>query len=224
MGNIELENGLGWLEDHREDGEIYLDIDIAPVSFQSGTSQRKNAVKQAIRSALSKLDYMITGDASFHLTWQLHEQKRLETSKTADLDNILKTLIDGCCGLDGVLIDDNQLDDVHVQWVNYYDYDNDKVIIKINFSPSETIKKNKLSFIEMDKDLYLPISLYEEITKRKSTLSILETQYTTRKDAINNEGYLRATRHKNKMQRVFHKTRLTEYKKLSKLEYINKSL
>ncbi|MBB1420135.1 RusA family crossover junction endodeoxyribonuclease [Pseudoalteromonas sp. SG44-1] len=219
MSEITLDYGLGWLEDLREDGEIYLDIDISPVTLQSKNTQRKEELKKAVRSALSRLDYVLTGDVSFHLTWQLHEQKRLETSNSSDLDNILKPLIDSCCGIDCVLVDDNQLDDVHVQWVNYYDYDNDKVIITLNFNPSETIQKAKLVFVEIDKDLYLPITKYESVAERREAFDLLQTQYSARKTEIEKDGYLRATRRKNKMQRVFHKGRLCEYEMLNKNEY-----
>ena len=219
MSEITLDYGLGWLEDLREDGEIYLDIDISPVTLQSKNTQRKEELKKAVRSALSRLNYVLSGDVSFHLTWQLHEQKRLETSNSSDLDNILKPLIDSCCGIDGVLIDDNQLDDVHVQWVNYYDYDNDKVIITLNFNPSETIQKAKLVFVEVDKDLYLPITKHESLAERREAFDLLQAQYLTRKSAIEKEGYLRATRRKNKMQRVFHKGRLCEYTMLNKNKY-----
>ncbi|MFS1902820.1 RusA family crossover junction endodeoxyribonuclease [Vibrio lentus] len=221
MRTITLDYGLGWLEDLREDGEIYLDIDISPVTLQSNNTQRKEELKKAVRSALSRLDYVLSGDVSFHLTWQLHEQKRLETSNSSDLDNILKPLIDSCCGIDGVLIDDNQLDDVHVQWVNYYDYENDKVIITLNFNLSETIQKSRLVFVEIDKALYLPITKHDNLDDRRKVFDQLHAQYSTRKSAIEKEGYLRATRRKNKMQRVFHKGRLSDYTMLNKNEYLD---
>jgi Holliday junction resolvase RusA-like endonuclease len=220
MNTITLDYGLGWLEDLREDGEIYLDIDVSPVTLQSKKTQRKEELKKAVRSALSQLNYVLSGDVSFHLIWQLHEQKRLETSNSSDLDNILKPLIDSCCGINAVLIDDNQLDDVHVQWVNYYDYYKDKIIITLNFNPSETISKEGLVFVEIDKDLYLPITKHENLSERTESFDHLQTQYLTRKSAIEREGYLRATRRKNKMQRVFHKGRLCEYTMLNKSDYL----
>lgn len=220
MNKITLDYSLGWLEDLREDGEICLDIDVSPVSLQSRNSQRKEELTNAIRSALSRLDYVLSGDVSFHFTWQLHEQKRLETSNSSDLDNILKPLIDSCCSINGVLIDDNQLDDIHVQWVNYYDYENDKVIIIFNFNPSEKIAKKGLVFVNIDNDLYLPITKYLNLSERTEAFSHLQTQYSTRKSAIEKEGYLRATRRKNKMQRVFHKSRLSGYTMLNETEYL----
>lgn len=224
MKTIELEKGLGWLEDIREDGEIYLDIDIAPVTLQSKNHARKQEFKGAIQSALSKLDYMLSGDVTFHLCWQLHEQKRLETSNSADLDNILKPLIDSCCGLNAVLIDDNQLDNICVHWTNYYNYDNDKISLTINFIPSETVAKEQLVFVEFDSNLYLPMTLHENLEKRKEDLEKLNEKYSGRKDAIDTEGYLKATRRKHKMQRVFHGGRIAEYLKLSKDEYCTKVL
>lgn len=223
MITFTLDCGLGWLEDLREEGEIYLDIDVSPVTLQCKNTKRKDNLKKAVRSALSHLDYVLSGDVTFHLTWQLHEQKRLETSSSSDLDNILKPLIDSCCGINGVLIDDNQLDDVHVQWVNYYDYTNDKVIITLNFNPNETVPKAGLVFVEIDKDLYLPITKYETLAERVEAFDYLQTKYLTRKSAIEIEGYSRATRRKNKMQRVFHKGRLCEYTMLNKKDYIEYS-
>jgi Holliday junction resolvase RusA-like endonuclease len=220
MSDIALDNGLGWLEDLREDGEIYIDIDISPITLQSKNTQRREKLQKILKSALSNIDYVLSGDVSFHLTWQLHQQKRLETSNSADLDNILKPLIDSFCGIDGVLIDDNQLDDVHVQWVNYYNYDNDKVIISLKFNPSETIKKSGLVFVEMESNLYLPIFQHVKLDERKEEFDKLEAEYFATKSAIQNVGYLRATRRKNKMQRVFHKGRIAEYEKLSKEEFL----
>lgn len=220
MSTIPLDYGLGWLEDLRENGEIYLDIYISPVTLQSKNTKRKENLKKAVRSGLRHLNYVLSGDVSFHLTWQLHEQKRLETSNSSDLDNILKPLIDSCCGIEGVLIDDNQLDNIHVQWANYHDYDKDKVMITLNFNPSETIPKKRLVFVEIDQDLYLPATKYENLTERRESFELLHAQYLTRKSAIEKEGYLRATRRKNIMQRVFHKGRLCEYTMLNKIEYL----
>jgi Holliday junction resolvase RusA-like endonuclease len=220
---IELANGLGALENIREDGEIYLDLNIAPVTLQSDNTHRKQELKNAVRAALSHLDYMLSGDATFHVCWQLHEKKRLETSSSADLDNILKPLIDSFCGLDAVLIDDNQLDSIFVGWANYYDYDNDKLIVTINFNPSETISKENLVFVAFDKQLYLPMTLHEDSSKRKEDFSSLEEKYIKRKQDIDNQGYLRATRRKNHMQRVFHKGRLAEFQMLTKDQYLNEA-
>ncbi|QYK07594.1 RusA family crossover junction endodeoxyribonuclease [Shewanella mangrovisoli] len=220
MATFTLDYGLGWLEDLRDEGEIYLDIDISPVSVQSKNAKRKEELVDTIRSAFSHLNYFLSGDVSFHLTWQLNEQTRLETSSSSDLDNILKPLIDSCCGIDGVLIDDNQLDDVHVQWVNYYDNANSKITLTLKFNPNETIPKAGLVFVEIDNDLYLPITKHVNITDRVDAYNHLQTQYLTRKSAIEMEGYLRATRRKNKMQRVFHKGRLSEYTMLKMKDYI----
>ena len=167
---------------------------------------------------------MLTGDVSFQLCWQLHEQKRLESSNSADLDNILKPLIDSCCGLNAVLIDDNQLDNICVQWANYYDYDNDKIIVTINFNPSETIPKEKLVFVAFDTHLYLPMTLHDNIPQRIKDITELEGTYSKRQQAVETQGYLRATRRKHQMQRVYHLGRLGDYTKMSKEEYRTKVL
>lgn len=219
MQAVELGDGLGWLEDIKEDGEIHIELYASPVSLQA-KPERKLELKKIIKSVVEKIDYILTGDVSLHLEWSLHEQKRIETSSTADLDNILKPLIDALCGIDGVLIDDNQLDDIHSTWVTHYDYDEEKISITLNFNPSEILNKSDLVFVKMENNIYLPVARHQEKSKRENEFKSLEARYEQRRSDIDALGYHRATRRRNKMQRVFHVGRLIEYTKLSKEEYI----
>ena len=53
------------------------------------------------------------------IEWTVHEQDRYESDAAPDVDNILKPLLDGLCGPEGVLIDDCQVQAVDCRWIDW---------------------------------------------------------------------------------------------------------
>jgi Holliday junction resolvase RusA-like endonuclease len=142
MSIIDLDNGLGFMDHDEENCELYFNLYLPPISHQSKNKEAKQRLQASIRKVLENIDFYLIGDISFHLLWNLHEHRRIETDGAADIDNILKPIIDGFTGFGALIIDDNQIDDVHAQWGHYYDYKNDKFVVTIKYEPNQLINKD----------------------------------------------------------------------------------
>ncbi|MHA7862980.1 RusA family crossover junction endodeoxyribonuclease [Flagellimonas marinaquae] len=91
-----------------EFGELTLSFSLQPVSLQS-SSRKKEFIKNEIRKTTSKLKYLLSGDVKVEIQWILHEQERYESGESPDIDNIIKPILDGISGPNGILIDDCQV-------------------------------------------------------------------------------------------------------------------
>ena len=106
-------------ENPPESGEIKFIIDRPPVSLQS-KGNRKKKFKEHVAAKVDTAGFLLSGDVSVRIQWSVHEQKRYETCTSADVDNIVKPLLDAICGPKGILIDDNQVQAVVLQIENRY--------------------------------------------------------------------------------------------------------
>ncbi len=208
MSIIDLDRGLGFMEHDEVNCVLYFNLYVSPVSLQSKNAEAKRKLQSSIREALTRLDFYLIGNVSFHITWNLHEHRRIETDGVSDIDNILKPIIDGFTGYDALLIDDNQIDDVHAQWAHYYDYNDDKFVVTIRYEPGELIPRKALFLLQLEKNLFIPTQLHQDSNERALELERIQSDYQQRKQDISSEGYSRATRRKNRMQRFFHKSRI----------------
>ncbi|MGI2045648.1 RusA family crossover junction endodeoxyribonuclease [Shewanella oncorhynchi] len=228
VGIINLDNHLGFMEHVESECEFYFNLNISPVSHQSASTaakERKRELQASIRDALKSINFYIVGDITFYLQWNLHEHKRIETDGAADLDNILKPIIDSFTGFDALIIDDNQIDNIQAQWAHYYDYHNDKFTIIITYERGQLIPKDSLFLLQLEKSIYIPIKIYPDKESRKAELEKIIADYAKRKVAIEEEGYDRGTRRKNRMQRFFHVNRIDkQFKKGNKSEYLEQAL
>ena len=84
-----------------EDGLITFEVPIAPVSFQ-GTGTRKAGVVAAVRSAVSGCEYLLSGDVKIAIEWRISERARYEADSAADVDNIVKPILDALSGPSGI--------------------------------------------------------------------------------------------------------------------------
>lgn len=213
MSIIELDNNLGFMEHVESECEFYFNLNISPVSHQSTSTaakERKRELQTSIRDVLKNIDFYIVGDITFHLQWNLHEHRRIETDGAADIDNILKPIIDGFTGFDALLIDDNQIDDVQAQWAHSSNYHNDKFTVTIKYESGQLIQKDSLFLLQLDKNIYMPIKNHADKKLKVIELEQIILAYEKRNKAIESDGYDIATRRKNRMQRFFHISRIDD--------------
>ncbi len=228
MSIIDLNDGLGFMEHDEIECKFYFNLYISPVSHQSETraaKERKSNLQASIRSVLKNIDFYIVGDIKFELLWNLHEHRRIETGTAADIDNILKPIIDGFTGFDALLIDDNQVDSILAEWAHYYDYNNDKFTVTIQYEDDQLIRKDSLFLLQLEKNIYIPIQMHSDVSAKEIELEQILSAYTQRKKAIESEGYDRATRRKNRMQRFFHISRIDDrFTKGDQSDYLKHAL
>lgn len=136
-------------------GELSLSLDMPPASRQATTAAKKR-VKSAIRELTRPLKYLLDGYVWITLDWQIHERFRWESDASADIDNIIKPLLDALSGPDGVIIDDSQVKSLSSNWFAITT-DDQRVDIKIEFIKDEWLPKDGLVFVRIKGPLCYPV-------------------------------------------------------------------
>ncbi len=193
-----------------EIGEIKFTIDCAPVSLQS-SSDNKNNLRRIIKEIISEAEYYLSGDVHIDIQWYIHEQKRYESSSSADVDNIIKPLIDSISGKEGILIDDNQVQSINCRWIDYPESSKEKTEIIIQFVPNEHIRKSTVYFVEYKNALCLPVWGEDPQQIQKLFIETYEKSLSYRDDWSTREKSYYITKLIMPMQRVFHKSRLNGF-------------
>ncbi|KHT56813.1 hypothetical protein RJ43_00020 [Alteromonas macleodii] len=191
-----------------ESGLFFFEVERAPVSLQANPN-KKMEFKEFITSKLEKVSFMLTGDIKISIEWFIHEKKRYETSSSADIDNIIKPLMDSLCGPQGIMVDDNQVQSVNCHWLDYHDLEKEKIVITVEFFPTDFVLKEGLFFVEVDKNLYMP--LWESLDKKaqKAMVELYEQGIKIRDMMVANAGFdYYSAKSVMAGQRVFHKGRL----------------
>ena len=162
-----------------EFGEITFSLPIAPVSQQATAASKEKLVAE-VRKITSPLEYLLEGDVQIEIQWLIHERLRWETDASPDVDNILKPLLDGLCGRDGILIDDCQVQSITSFWVDWT-RDDQQLDIRIRFVPESYLPKAGLWFVRLKDALCFPVPA--EVREKKAVqpwLDAIELAIATR--------------------------------------------
>lgn len=133
-------------------GKLKLNFNFEPRTYES---KKKDKFKLHIQQVLSDIQYMFYGEVSLVITLYFNEKKRYETSDYGDLDNYSKVICDAIKGNKGVLIDDSQIQSLHILWIDTYS--TPYFTIELKASPDDFIMK-PLVMVEMPDKLYYPFS------------------------------------------------------------------
>ena len=190
-----------------ESGKIEFSIERAPVSLQA-KGKRKREFKKQVAARVEKAGFLLSGDVRVHIQWHVHEEKRYETSTSADIDNIIKPLLDAICGPKGILIDDNQVQSIQCFWVDSYVYDREKIDIRIKYIPDEYLPKNGLAFVCMNRNLCIPFYRNHQPEGQAIFISSHERMLALRDKMMNSGMSYYDSKGVMSVQRVFHKSRL----------------
>ncbi|MFC2085703.1 RusA family crossover junction endodeoxyribonuclease [Bacteroidota bacterium] len=190
-------------------GRLVIWVDAAPVSHQAKPGKRQE-LTELIREALGPIEYLVTGDVKLSIKWYQGVKTRYESDYSPDLDNILKPIMDALSGPEGMMVDDCQVQSLACKWVDRRSKD-EKVAIKIYFSPDHWIRKEALRFVHIGGGLCFPYP----IRMPKEVLGMLIVSMQMAMEAKNiilehRYDYRRAQlvmpRH-----RFFHRTRLSQF-------------
>lgn len=190
-----------------ESGEIEFSIERAPVSLQA-KGERKREFKEHVAARVEKAGFLLSGDVRVHIQWHVHEEKRYENSASADVDNIIKPLLDAICGPKGILIDDNQVQSIQCFWVDSYVCDRERIDIRIKYIPDEYLPKKGLAFVCMDKNLCIPFCRSHRPEEQAIFISAHERMLALRDEMMNTGMSYYDSKGVMSVQRVFHKSRL----------------
>jgi len=194
-----------------EEGRIVLCLPIKPVSLQANR-KKKEVVTSEIQNITSKFSFILVGDVQIDIQWQIHEQERYESDSSADVDNILKPILDALSGSEGVLINDCQVQAISCHWIDW-DRDEQQITIQIQmFGNDEWLLKDGLVFAHMGKGLCYPIVL--KGIEPQCTLDILkslENMLIRREELLAKGASYYHVRGIMSVQRVFHISRVQEF-------------
>ena len=105
------------VEEFRDYGRVEIRSAVDPISLQADPA-RKAGFKAALGSAVQKATTgVFTHDVEVSLVWLIEESRRYQTHLVADLDNVMKPILDAVTGADGIMIDDNQIQSIDASWM-----------------------------------------------------------------------------------------------------------
>lgn len=188
-------------------GCLEFEINKAPVSLQANSAKRTE-FKNHIISLVQNAKYLLSGDIKVFIEWHVHEQKRYETSSSADVDNIIKPLLDALTGPKGIMIDDSQVQTISCNWIDSYSYAIERIVVNVEYSPDEFLPKEGLVFVKVQEHLYMPFSENLPEDSMMSKLDIFEKMFSLRNELIEKGNDYYSAKMVMSVQRVFHKGRL----------------
>jgi Holliday junction resolvase RusA-like endonuclease len=136
-------------------GELEILLQVPAVSRQAN-STAKQQITDLVRARTKPLEYLLDDDVTVDIEWMLHESKRWETDASADVDNIVKPLLDALCGPEGILIDDCQVRSFSSTWKSW-DKCEDRVLIRIKYDADHYMPKDDLVFVRIKDALCYPV-------------------------------------------------------------------
>ncbi|MES2458777.1 MAG: hypothetical protein V4594_24700 [Bacteroidota bacterium] len=143
----------GYIDAHPDpysvDGEVILNITFPNhiPTIQSRIEVKERMIS-TIHQELVKIDWLIYGSIFLRLGWFLDSADRQELDASGDLDNITKQLIDSLTGLDGIFVDDSQMKSITTEWIQRKSGIPNTLSLSIGFLSEETVKKDKVYFIQ----------------------------------------------------------------------------
>jgi len=193
-----------------DSGLFTIQIPIKPVSLQASRS-RKDVVTGAIKSITRTLGYLLTCDIAVKITWFINPEERYEGDDNADVDNIVKPIMDALSGPEGIMVNDCQVQHLTCFWL---DRDNmpERIQIDIEYEPDAYFRKDGIMFVQIKDALCMPINGNMPPAAIKTDLDILEAQVKRRDDLVKRGVPVGDARGMLSIQRLFHRTRISGFK------------
>lgn len=140
-----------------DSGCVLIELHMSPVRTKA-SRKRKDIITRAMRRVTSRYRYILTGEVAVDVEWMIHERERYESHRSPDLDNILKTILDGLQGPEGIIVDDAQVQSISCRWVDWRRGDQ-RLSIRISHIPDEYCDKRDLIFVRMANSLCMPLNM-----------------------------------------------------------------
>lgn len=203
---------LSHLDYPPDSGLLQIRVPIAPVSFQA-SFKKKEAIVLPVRAVVAPYKYLLSGDVKIGIQWGISQRSRYESDSAADVDNIVKPILDALSGPDGLLVDDCQVQELTCYWTGGYSYPAEEhVFIELRFDPDDYLPKAGLLFVQIDRGLYYPIhgDLGLEFAQHQAEHVI--SRFRRARDLVD-KGMDAATAHLTlPIQRVFHRSKIGAFR------------
>jgi Holliday junction resolvase RusA-like endonuclease len=154
-------NGYERGEHPSVDGAVSRVFDFAPVPYPSKEKLRNRYHEfiHQVRTKLSDISYIFIGRVRLEITLYFEEEKLEKTPDIADLDNYAKAIGDALKGPESLLIDDSQIQSLHISWIDTLKEPYFKIEIESHFP--HLWKPKPLALYEMPDKLYYPFNFKE---------------------------------------------------------------
>lgn len=192
-----------------ESGILVFDIWTKPVSVQS-SAERKKVVFDAIRMITTPVKYILLGDISVQLKWFINEEERYESDSKADVDNIVKPILDALSGPDGLIVNDCQVQHISSSWLSRF-ADEEHVEITIRYEADSYFAKKELMFVQLQQGICMPLSNELKPEQMWAFLERFESQFQVRDELMASGVPSYAARCAMSIQRAFHRTRVNGF-------------
>ncbi|MBG9717697.1 RusA family crossover junction endodeoxyribonuclease [Bacillus cereus] len=208
-------------------GRFHHKFNMKPIPYGN---KNKEIFYTSIRNELKDIKYYFWGEIKLTIILYLNESRRYETPESGDLDNYSKAINDAISGINGIIIDDTQIQTLTVQWMDtmgeeYFE-------IEISSHPDEFILKD-VEFYEMPNGLYYPFSKKYwtvEGVKESDITALLTLCYETikiqkpfkhklRTSGLNKEEAYYQAQKVHPILRGFHLNRVRDFKKYKLSEW-----
>lgn len=186
-------------------------VPIAPVSLQASAA-KKATIAKAIRDVVAPMPYIFTDDVRLSIDWLINPHERYETDSAADIDNIVKPIIDSLCGPAGILINDCQLQRCDVLWRDRYESDQ-SIELELRYERDAWWLKKDLVFLLLGRGLAFPLDTDPPALVVPTAERVLEM--FARRDEINSMIGNRLGDAVQPIQRVYHVSRVQEFQRFT---------
>lgn len=203
-------------------GEITIVLARGPVT-QQAPRPRKDELLQDLQRDLRSYDFLLTGDVQIELEWLVHERLRYESDETADVDNILKPTLDALCGPDGILLDDCQVQSISSTWIDWIRNDQ-QLTLRIRHEPYEVLARGTIAFVDLGQNLYIPLSVVAPVEFRAQLADTLARAVALRDKALAMGMDFHVARMPLPAQRLFHRSRIKNFRICTLDEYASERL
>jgi Holliday junction resolvase RusA-like endonuclease len=99
-------------------GRVEIIGRIDPISLQAAADRKARFQDSLAKAVAAATTGVYTGDVEVTIRWFISQKRRYGTHIAADIDNVVKPLLDAVTGPDGVMIDDNQVQSLQVSWLD----------------------------------------------------------------------------------------------------------
>lgn len=197
--------------DFLAEGIITLHLPVEPVSLQA-SRRKKELITSEIHNIISKFSFILLSDVQISIEWHIHPQKRYESDSSADVDNIIKPILDAISGSRGIIVDDCQVQAISCHWVDW-DRDEQKITITIQMIDNDAWRlKYDLVFVHMGKGLCYPIALQGEAPEEVlSIVEALKDRIERRERRMAEGASYYFAQMSMPLRRIFHISRLKEF-------------
>ncbi|MGY5276435.1 RusA family crossover junction endodeoxyribonuclease [Nocardia gipuzkoensis] len=129
-----------------------------PVSLQAKGNRKSEYIRILRTEVTAATEMVFVGDVRVEIVWTIDVDERYRTHLVADIDNIVKPILDGLTGPGCLLIDDNQVQSLSASWTTPPMLNNAMIDIRVeSLEPDAIAHREHIVFVELGRNLCYPI-------------------------------------------------------------------